>query len=900
MIVGPGQRCQIVLPYRISGCGISGLIPVSQIRGIFYTVSLSKENQARLQVYNSLNRAYHFGPKACVAAVLHSRDVQILFGEEAKCEHVEKMEFMDVDSLCRRYPQVFNSESPVDEEKTRALIVRASELQWRVPMNQIPRSNSGVRYNSGELSDQEIGDHMTALETKGVVRKLRPGEPAFYSPVMFLKKKSGKIRTVQDLRLLNAYLEPWRCAFPGTLETLRRIPATHQWMSVLDLADGFWLLPLDTELEPLFAMDVQGVAYTWRKLPQGFCASPGLFHSRIASIFSDMKNVVVYMDDVLITSETVSDHRSHLDEVMRRLDAYGLKSNPEKAQLCKQTVLYLGFEVTPGKLSLRHYAEKESLHLPPIRCKRDIRKLVGIMNQCRSCCPRLDVVVQPLLSALKMKKMPLEEDLQRQARNAWEQILGTTLRVHLSEPGEKLFLQCDWSQEGQGYALYGGDPGQGKLLAVNSRCHDERHLSSYLGELRTIVWALCETKSFTARRKLKIFTDSNASVSRLTSTPSSRDLMDSRVARAWAWILENFLLPGRLEIAFLPGMSNETADLLSRWGPKVDDPTMALTVNETELSQADILEEHARSGHFGAMKTVDLLRRRGLQCSLKEANAAIRRCRPCAQFRLRRAPLPLGAIQTPRVAGEILHVDVVGPLKSVQGFRYIMTIIDHLTRMPATYPLKKTTSKAMIKCLEKWIAQRGLPKLLVCDGASYWTSRDFSMWLESKAIDRLITPPHCHQSNGMVERLHRTLIGRLRRMGAECGENWHQLLPKAIKVIAKAPNDTTGEIPDEAWRRPELWAMMTQRTEERRRKANQTRRSQDRTYSEGQLVWLWDAVRMERLDDKFSSFWKGPFVLKRRVSRSVWELDDVARLLATRGRRQRKIFIHSDFLQEYV
>jgi len=67
---------------------------------------------------------------------------------------------------------------------------------------------------------------------------------------MFLWKPSGKIRTVQDFRLLNSYLEAWRSVFPGTLETLWGLDTNQAWFTVLVLADGFWNMPVEEDIHP--------------------------------------------------------------------------------------------------------------------------------------------------------------------------------------------------------------------------------------------------------------------------------------------------------------------------------------------------------------------------------------------------------------------------------------------------------------------------------------------------------------------------------------------------------------------------------------------------------------------------------------------------------------------------
>jgi len=534
-VVGPGQSRQFVLPYSITEEGYYGVIPISMVRGIFYSVALTRGGRVRVVCFNASGQAQWFGPQSAVAAALLYPGAQVVLrseeDQEARVCAQGRSWSQEMSWLFRRFPQTLSQdEAPFDEGRTRIFLVGAGEIEWRVPVSQIPRLNRGVQYQSGELSVLEIKEHLKRLEERRLIRRVRPGERIFYRPVRFLRKPSGKVRTVQDFRLLNAYSKPWRSVFPGTLETLRKINPTWAWFTVLDLADGFWSLPVDEELQSLFGFEAGGGAYTWRRLPQGWNSSPGLFQARMSQIFSDLPQVIVYMDDLLIGSEDKGEHLRLVEEVLRRMEERGLQTNPDKAQLCQREVRYLGYSILQGQLSLRQYVEEQCHQLPSVASRREIRRILGIMNLCRPCCRNLAEIVGPLQKAANGKVLPHQEELETEARLAWAKILKSNLRLDLRSPDEEMFLECDWSQEGKGYVLYGGPPAGGRIVALNSRSHAERGLSSYLGELKTIQWALKEIKPISAGTRVNLFTDSQSSALRLSGTPSADDLMDSRVA----------------------------------------------------------------------------------------------------------------------------------------------------------------------------------------------------------------------------------------------------------------------------------------------------------------------------------------------------------------------------------
>jgi len=735
-------------------------------------------------------------------------------------------------------------------------------------------------------------EHLRRLEERQIIRRVRVGEPVFYSPVMFLRKPSGKIRTVQDFRLLNSYSEPWRGVFPGTLGTLQRLDPRWAWFTVLDLADGFWNIPVESDLQELFGFEAGGSAYTWRRLPQGWGSSPGLFQIRMTQLFSDLPQVVIYMDDLLIGSQGPEEHLEILEEVFRRMETTGLQTNPEKAQWCKSSVRFLGYEVSQGRVSLRRYVEEQCRQLPRVATRREIKRILGIMNLCRPCCRKLAGIVEPLQKAVGQSRLPELKDLEEMVRKAWGEILSSTLWTSLVIPGVEMYLECDWSQEGKGYVLYSGPPSEGRIVAINSRRHSEKGLSSYLGELKTIQWALSEIKTISAGATVRLFTDSQSSSLRLSGTPSADDLMDSRVARAWAWVLENFILPGRLRVSFIPGLDNTTADILSRW--KESRP-MEVQAMQVQASERQIQETHGE-GHWGVEGTHFRLEERGIWAEREKVRAVVRDCEVCARFR---SPRPSGLLGEPPHSvrpGEVIYFDVVGPVRPGRGgVQYICNLVDSASRVGQSVASRTIDSEVVIRCLEQWIRDRGVFRQLVSDGASYNQSRMVGNWCRGKGAEQIFSPPHSHKSLGLVERYHQTLLDRTRKMTWHRGGSWSDHLQSAVKELNTMRHSTTRLTPLQLWNASIADLEAARERSRRRRSLAEVQRSRtDRRWRVGDKVLLWDAVRAESRADKFSARWTGPYILVEQVSDRLWRLSRDG--IRGPGRRPRMVY-HSDHLQ---
>jgi len=187
---------------------------------------MTRDGRVRITCFNASGQAQWLGPQSSVAAAMlypgASLELRSVSSQEAQVWAQERDWSQEAACGFQRYPQVIHRDDVFDEGKTERFMVRAREIQWRVPLEQIPRLNRGVRYQIGELNRVEVADHLRRLEDRQLIRRVRIEEPVFYSPIMFLQKPSGKIRT-EDFRLLNSYSEPWRSVFPGTLATLRKL-----------------------------------------------------------------------------------------------------------------------------------------------------------------------------------------------------------------------------------------------------------------------------------------------------------------------------------------------------------------------------------------------------------------------------------------------------------------------------------------------------------------------------------------------------------------------------------------------------------------------------------------------------------------------------------------------------
>ena len=124
--------------------------------------------------------------------------------------------------------------------------------------------------------------------------------------------------------------------------------------------------------------------------------------------------------------------------------------------------------------------------------------------------------------------------------------------------------------------------------------------------------------------------------------------------------------------------------------------------------------------------------------------------------------------------------------------------------------------------------------------------------------------------------------------------NWDQTLQSAVDIMNTTKHDITRFSPQELWQgHPIMWQQARERMTEARKQMNKTLENKhvSRHYYVGQMVWAFDFVRAKRLDDKFSQYWLGPWVLLARVGRVLCKV---------RTHQGQTKIIHTDAIQPYI
>ena len=205
-------------------------------------------------------------------------------------------------------------------------------------------------------------------------------------------------------------------------------------------------------------------------------------------------------------------------------------------------------------------------------------------------------------------------------------------------------------------------------------------------------------------------------------------------------------------------------------------------------------------GHQGSDKTFRKMAPRVFWPGMRQdIQAFCQSCPSCQKIKITstKRPNPMSIPRLPSKPFEIVAIDIVGPLPSTEnGKRYLLTVLDHLTRFCEAIPLRTQTAKEVGRTfVDQIVCRYGSPKCLISDRGGNFTSHLFRQICAELKIRRVLTTAYHPQSNGALERTHLTIKNTLTAFVHQNQHQWEEYIPKVMFSYNSSPHSATGFSP---------------------------------------------------------------------------------------------------------
>ena len=263
-----------------------------------------------------------------------------------------------------------------------------------------------------KLIENEVDQEIKALEKNGIIEN---SESPWASSIVAVRKKTGKLRICIDYRKLNAITIKDSYPIPRIDEILDEL-SNARIFSTLDATSGYHQLELDERDKHKTAFRWKGGFYQFKRMPFGLCNAPATFQRCMDSVLKEVngKCAIPYLDDIIIYSKSVEDHRRDLAKVLELIKEAGLVLNEEKCNFFKYEIKILGNIISQGCIMPDPEKTKAINNYKLPTNIKELRAFLGLINYCRGFIPDLAA-----------KSVSLNEMLKGEAKNSIKQITWT-------------------------------------------------------------------------------------------------------------------------------------------------------------------------------------------------------------------------------------------------------------------------------------------------------------------------------------------------------------------------------------------------------------------------------------------------------------------------------------------
>lgn len=206
----------------------------------------------------------------------------------------------------------------------------------------------------------------------------------YTSPLVTVRKKKGKVRLCLDAREMNRLLINDRTS-PDNIEEIIKKFHGLKYITLCDATCGYWQIELHPNSRQYVAFKFEGRNYQFKRLPFGLINSVTVFIKCMDQVLGRdaLDFTTVYVDDLLITSKTWTEHCERIRIVLHKLEENNITLKLKKSKLLTDRTNFLGFTLSAQGIKPSEEKVEAIQNFPTPRDVKQLQSFLGLCNYYR-------------------------------------------------------------------------------------------------------------------------------------------------------------------------------------------------------------------------------------------------------------------------------------------------------------------------------------------------------------------------------------------------------------------------------------------------------------------------------------------------------------------------------------
>ena len=303
------------------------------------------------------------------------------------------------DVLCEKYPKVFS--------KGNENIGQTQLVTMDIDTGDSPPVSSRL-YTLALKHHRWVQEEIETLKRAGVITK---SMSPWASPIIVVPKKSQpgeppKKRLCIDFRKINdlqqKVITEGKSKGCLSLIPLPKIDEMYtklkgaKFFSTIDLRSGYYHIALGKDLRAKTAFVMPFGKYEFLQVPFGLAQAPAFFQHLMNKVLDNCPFAMMYLDDIIIFSNTEEEHLAHIEEIFRRLEAADLKMKRSKCNFFKKHIHYLGHLFSADGIRPLKDKLDTMRDMPAPHSSKEVKQFLGLAGYYRKFVPHFADLSRPL------------------------------------------------------------------------------------------------------------------------------------------------------------------------------------------------------------------------------------------------------------------------------------------------------------------------------------------------------------------------------------------------------------------------------------------------------------------------------------------------------------------------